>query len=142
MIKKGLTRRKMLKNFFVYCSVLVLSTYYIKYFNDPENAYNLDSYLPMLIGAITAFVVIYFNSKKEYPGDLDTKLTDERDEMIANKYNSLALPFLLFYIPSIFLLISIPLKIKTVSVGDLSIVLLLMMAAYSIGHWFYKNAKS
>lgn len=139
---KGLTRRKILKNFFIYCSVLVLSTFYIKYFNDPENAYNLDSYIPMLLGSITAFVFIYFNSKKKQPGDLDTKLTDERDELIANQYNTLALPYFLFYIPVIFLLIAIPLKIETVTVGNLAIVLLLMMAAYSIGHWFYKNAKS
>ncbi|MFC6292199.1 DUF2178 domain-containing protein [Macrococcus epidermidis] len=141
-MKKGMTRRKMIRNAVVYCAVLVLSTFYIKYFKDPNSAYDIDSYIPPLTGAIIAYIFIFIISKKKNPGNLDTKLTDERDELIANKYNTLALPVLLFYIPVIFLFIAIPLKIETVSVGNLSIVLLLMMASYAIGFWLYRNAKS
>lgn len=139
---KELTRRKMIRNAIVYCSVLVLSTFYIKYFKDPKSAYDIDSYIPPLTGAIVAYIFIFIISKKKNPGNLDTKLTDERDEMIANKYNSLALPVFLFYIPIFFLIIAIPLKIEAISVGNLSIVLLLMMASYAIGYWIYRNIKS
>ncbi|TDL37545.1 hypothetical protein EVU91_06425 [Macrococcoides bohemicum] len=85
---------------------------------------------------------MFYIQYKKNPGGLDIKITDERDELIANQYNSIMLPILLFYVPSAFILYAIAMEIEKFSVMSCSIVLCLVFFVYGIGFLLYKNAKS
>lgn len=141
-MKKGITLRKQIHYFLLSLVILILTTMFINYFKRPDQLYNIEQYLPSLLGAIIGWGVMFYFQYKKNPGGLDTKITDERDELIANQYNSIMLPILLFYVPLAFILYAIAMRIETFSVISFSIVLCLVFFIYGIGFLLYKNAKS
>lgn len=80
-----------------------------------EKLYDINAYMPMFIGALTGTIIVYFTSKKKHPGNLNTKVTDERDEMLSKEYNTLVFPFLFLYLPCLFMLLAKPFKIERIS---------------------------
>lgn len=141
-MKKGITLRKQIHYFLLSLVILVLTTMFINYFKRPDQLYNIEQYWPSLLGAIIGWGVMFYIQYKKNPGGLDIKITDERDELIANQYNSIMLPILLFYVPIAFILYAIAMKIEKFSVMSCSIVLCLVFFVYGIGFLLYKNTKS
>ncbi|WP_414054220.1 hypothetical protein ACMGE6_01795 [Macrococcus equi] len=141
-MKKGITYRKLIHYYLIFIVFSVLTKIFINYFQDPENIFIIGDYLPTFIGGTIGFFIVFFINYQNNPGDIDTKITDERDEELGKEYNSKMLPIFLFYIPTAFILYAIAMKIETFSVMSFSIVLYLMFVVYGIGFLLYKNAKS
>lgn len=142
MIKKGVTIRKQIHNGLIALLVLVLTMVFINYFKNPDELYSIDSYLPSIIGWAIGWGVVLFFQYRKNGGDLNAKLTDERDEQLGHKYSAFMSPILLFYIPLVFLLYAIATHTETVSVMTLSIILYIYFLIYGIGFLIYRNINS
>ncbi|WP_414051010.1 hypothetical protein [Macrococcus animalis] len=142
MIAKNLTRKKQIRNSLIGCLGILMSNFYINYFLHPEKLYDIDAYMPMFLGALIGTIVIYFTSKKKHPGNLNTKVTDERDEMISKEYNTLVFPIFFLYLPCIFMLSALPLKIESISFFQLSIVWWILLIIYAIGYNIFHKINS
>lgn len=142
MIVKNLTRKKQIRNSLIACLGILMSNYYINYFMHPEKLYDINAYMPMFIGALTGTIIVYFISKKKHPGNLNTKVTDERDEMLSKEYNTLVFPFLFLYLPCLFMLLALPFKIESISFFQLSIAWWILLMIYEIGYTIFHKINS